>query len=288
MVHFILSEDLGARSKLLWDCVSSMWGPPTQGNTHSLSQWFKMKEWKNQRISDGSMEEGKSLHEIYKKDATLFIWHLWHIEFLLSCSSCLVRSHCCLARVFQAENSPFIRGTSSATLERFIHNLLAMIFTVVSSICIQCLQVVHISRGRSRRNWVVILTFVRGDFAGRNSEREDLLIFCHLVDFFGWGRELSFSGDFTLPRLVQKEEIGHTWEWRLSHIGWSVLGEIWKVLVEVISTFPKRLRRILLVYWQAVCFSSFGGHRAFWGSILEVQNSVKPFLDFSGICERSL
>ena len=41
------------------------------------------------------------------------------------------------------------------------------------------------------------------------------------------------------------------------------------------------------MYWQAVCFSKFGGRRAFWGSILEGQNQAKPFMGFSGFFTRT-
>ena len=61
--------------------------------------------------------------------------------------------------------------------------------------------------------------------------------------------------------------------------------EIKKALVEVIATFRKCLRQILLVYSQIVCFNNFGGHRAVARSILEGQNLAKPFLGFArGVC----
>jgi len=46
------------------------------------------------------------------------------------------RVTCCLARIFQAENSPFLRGTLSTTLERFIHYHIEEICRDISSICI--------------------------------------------------------------------------------------------------------------------------------------------------------
>lgn len=60
--------------------------------------------------------------------------------------------------------------------ERFIHNLLEAIFSVVSSTCIQCLRVVHIFGGHNRRNLVVILEFFKEALAKRNSRREALVI----------------------------------------------------------------------------------------------------------------
>jgi len=66
---------------------------------------------------------------------------------------------CCLARVFQVENSPFLQGTSSAILERFIHYHSKEICREISIICIQFPLAVRISRGCSRGSTVAITAF---------------------------------------------------------------------------------------------------------------------------------
>lgn len=92
--------------------------------------------------------EGKVLHEIYIRKTALLISSSFGISISLWLLELLSRVTCCSARVLQAKSSPFLRGTSSATLGRFFFIIPEEDLIEVSSSCIH-LQVVHITGGRS-------------------------------------------------------------------------------------------------------------------------------------------
>ena len=42
------------------------------------------------------------------------------------------------------------------------------------------------------------------------------------------------------------------------------------------------------MFWQAVCFSRFGGHRAFWVSICEWKNQAKKIVFFFWVFDKDI
>lgn len=140
------------------------------------------------------MEEkigGKSIpRNIYKEGSSphFIIFRISNFSLLLELLS---RVTCCLERVLQANSSPFLRGTLSATLERFTFILLEEDFIVVSNSCIH-LQVVRISGGHSEGMPSLFVASCRGILVRRTPERRHRS-FVSILESYGARGECSHS-----------------------------------------------------------------------------------------------
>jgi len=193
--------------------------------------------------------EGKVLHEINIRKATLLISSSLAYRISSWLLELLSQVTCCLARVLQAENSPFLRGTSSATPERFFHILSKKIFSVVSS------SYISISR------WCVFLEDTKGEaewwfwhlskrfWLGEILKRRLWCFTAIWVSFWARGESYYSMGFFHFLGQHKRRLLSTHGRWRLRYWGWFLSRETRETLVEVIATFLESLRGILLEYW---------------------------------------